>query len=131
MSWFDICKKTIKKLSFPEMSYSDLNDMIDTTDFSHEEAHGSTTPDTQWRHKVAERDRKARYLEKPSKPKEDEGECPPGTLWCKEHEECENEKFWHTHNSLPTKDDLQWGSKSGNRGPTQQSAQQQKTRGEG
>ena len=129
MSWFDICKKTIKKLSFPEMSYSEINEMLDTTDFSQGNLE-ERAPEDRWQRKVEERRRQAKYLEGPTKPTEEEEECPSGTLWCEEHEECENEKYWHTHNSLPTKDDMQWGG--GGKGPSGSTSQSsQKTTGEG
>ena len=37
----------------------------------------------------------------------DENDCPPGTLWCEQHEECEDEKDWKTHNRVLTPEEIE------------------------
>ena len=107
MSWKDTLKKSIKKLAFPDVSYSDINEMLDITDFAHQDAHVPSSPPSQWRQKISDRDRKARYLEKPSRVKDKDEECPPGELWCEKHEECESEKYWLTHNRQLTEQEVE------------------------
>ena len=53
MSWKDTLKKSIKKLAFPDVSYSDINEMLDVTDFAHQDAHVPSSPPSQWRQKIS------------------------------------------------------------------------------
>ena len=87
--------------------YNDINEMLDITDFAHQDAHVSSPPPSQWRQKVSDRNRKATYLEKPSRMEDNDEGCPPGELWCEKHEECEPEKEWLTHNRHLTEQEVE------------------------
>ena len=91
MSWFDIIKKPMSALVFrdldPERNLLD----IDTKPPIHQ------PPPQQFRRKVSRRKQAVSTLQ-PLNILDEEGECPPGEFWCNQHEECENEKEWLTHN---------------------------------
>lgn len=97
MKWFNVIKR-----------HFTLRDDFtsDVTDFSLPDArHSALPPDIKWSDKIREDSRS----KKESKPIiiQDEGVCPPGELWCEQHEECETQKDWETHNKLLTAEEAE------------------------
>jgi len=96
MKWFNIIKGRFAHRD-------EFN--TDVTDFNLPEArHSSLPPDIKWTNKIRVDTQRKKEL----KPISVSGEnnCPPGTLWCEQHEECEDEKDWKTHNRVLTAEEI-------------------------
>ena len=118
MSWFGV----LKRIDLQQ----DWTVAPERTDF--QPSAPVPTPPQRQATKIIRR-QKAVKEQAPLEIKDEDLDCPTGTLWCEKHEECEPEKEWHTHNAHPTKEDIQWGG--GAKGPAlpkQQAAQKEKTR---
>ena len=95
MKWFDFIKKRF-----------DSRD-LDVTDFNlPEPPHSTGTPDVRWEDRIAENIERKKNLQ-PIAIEEDGEECPPGELWCEQHQECESEKYWLTHNRHLTAEEVE------------------------
>ena len=109
MSWFDILKKPLSLL------IRDLEPDRNLLDIETKPRIFNPPPE-KFRSKQAKR-RVAVATSTPLKEVLEEGECPPGELWCEKHQECEPEKEWLTHNRHQTAEEIEnqrlWGGTGG------------------